>query len=290
MKKIIDFIKKYKRALLELLLLIGTLVVVSCLIIIVLWACGIVTFSGGFSFNSEKFEVLSTAWYGYLLFYVIHVIGTLLLCFAPIGTLAFLTLGLVAYGPGLATFLLLLAGVVTSSILLDFVGRFGGHKFAEKIFGDERFAKGQKILKEKGMIYLPIMYLLPLFPDDLLCCLAGTVKINFWYHLVIIIFGRGAMIAVLAFGLDIIPYENFTSVWDWIVAITCLVVWLYFIFKFTRRIDKKYMAHRGKKIAKEEKNQVVEAIEETSEEPTLEASETTEIITQEPAHKGAQNK
>ena len=126
----------------------------------------------------------------------------------PGGTTTFIALAVVLFGTNYKSFLVLYLGVIASSVLMDLIGRFGGAKIVKKMFGEEDFNKGEKILKEKGVIYLPCMYLFPLFPDDLLCCIAGISKINFWYHLLIICLCRGIGVATIVFGLELIPYKS----------------------------------------------------------------------------------
>ncbi len=251
MKGLVAFFKKYKKPIIKILILLAIAILISALVLVIMRLTGVITVDDGLKFNAELFSVFTTSWYGYLLFYLIQVAGTLLLCFAPVGTSAFIALGVILYGPTVYTFLLLYAGVITSSVLMDLIGRFGGSRLVKRIFGDDEFKKGKKILQEKGTIYLPAMYLFPLFPDDVLCCLAGTIKLNFWYHLLIIVLCRGVGVATILFGLNIIPYKDFTTAWEWIVAITVIAVWIYLIFKAARYIDKKYTIYRKNKIENE---------------------------------------
>ena len=45
----------------------------------------------------------------------------------------------------------------------------------------------EKLINKYGKGYIPLFYLFPLFPDDAICCVVGSLKVNFRYHLFSII-------------------------------------------------------------------------------------------------------
>lgn len=239
MSAIKSFFIKYKKQIKQILLLLVICIVCSLIVFGILCAFNVITFNNGVQFNVSLFESLKNHWYGYVIFFFFQVILTILLCFAPGGTTTFIALAVVLFGTNYKSFLVLYLGVIASSVLMDLIGRFGGAKIVKKMFGEEDFNKGEKILKEKGVIYLPCMYLFPLFPDDLLCCIAGISKINFWYHLLIICLCRGIGVATIVFGLELIPYKSFTTPYEYILCISVIIIGVYFVFRFARFLDKK---------------------------------------------------
>ena len=58
---------------------------------------------------------------------------------------------------------------------MDLIGRFGGNKAIVKILGQEEYDEAKDLIQEKGMVYVPVMYLLPIFPDDAICMVSGVV-------------------------------------------------------------------------------------------------------------------
>ena len=236
-----EFCKKYKKALINLLILLVVALVASGLIFLVLFLTDVLRIApgGGLEFNLPLFDKIKNEWYSYLLYFVLQVISTVILCFVPGTSMAFIMLGVGLWGSTWQTFLLVFAGVVTSSLLMDFLGRFGGVAIIKKLFGEDEYNKGKLILREKGAVYLPIMYLFPMFPDDMLCCLAGLTRIKLWYHLLIILLCRGVGIVTIVFGIDLIPFAEFDTFWEWIVFITVAIIWVYLIFKAARYVDKK---------------------------------------------------
>ena len=235
-----EFCKKYKKALMHLLVLLVVAILLSGLVFLILFLTDVLQItSNGLQFNLPLFETIKDQWWSYLLYFLLQVVLTVVLCFVPGTSMAFIMVGVGLWGSTWQTFLLVFAGVVTSSLLMDFIGRFGGVAIIKRLFGEEDYNNGKMVLREKGAVYLPIMYLFPMFPDDMLCCLAGLTRIKIWYHLLIIILCRGVGVATIVYGIDLIPFETFTTFWDWIVFITVGIIWVYLIFKAARYIDKK---------------------------------------------------
>lgn len=247
MNKWQTFWHKYRESIKKLSIFLIACFLVSLLCFFILYGVGVISFEGGIQFNASLFESIKNEWYGYLYFFFLQVLFTTLLCFAPGGSSTFIALGVVLYGPTWQTFLLVFTGVIASSLAMDLLGRFGGAALIRKLFGEEDYNKGMKLIQEKGIVYLPFMYLFPVFPDDLLCCLAGMSKIKLWYHLLIITLCRGIGVATIVFGVSIVPIEQFTSLWDWIVAITVILFWVILAFLFARFLDKKLTAYLKKK-------------------------------------------
>ncbi len=253
MKRLHEFWNQYQDSLRKIILFLAVCILLSCLVFLILYLTKVIQFDNGLVFNSALFENIKTEWYGYLTFFLIQVIVTVLLCFAPGGSATFIALGVVLYGPTWQCFLLVFSGVIASSLLMDLLGRFGGSFLLQKLFSKADYDKGMALLQEKGIVYLPVMYLLPVFPDDLLCCLAGMSKIKFWYHTLIILLCRGVGCATIVFGISLIPYQEFTTPWEWIQAITIVLFWVILLFYLARLIDKKLTAYLKKKQTLKEK-------------------------------------
>lgn len=248
MKKREQFWKRYGKAIIQLGILLGACVLISCIFLGILFWTEVLSYvDGEFVFNSEYYEIFTNSWYGYLLFFITQIVFTTMLSFAPGGSMTFIIFGTAVFGANFNTFLLVFAGVVVSSVLMDFLGRFGGNKFLKRIFTEEDYAKATKLLEEKGTIYLPVMYLLPIFPDDAICAIAGMSKVKFWYHLLIIILCRGVGVATIVFGINIIPFETFKTPYDWILCITVIVFWVLTLVKGARYIDIKLTKYRKNK-------------------------------------------
>ena len=190
-----------------------------------------------------------------IVYIVLRVIATIFLSFMPACSMAFDLLSLAAfdYLPPILIFLICFSSVVLTSVVMDLIGRFGGNKAIVKILGQEEYDEAKDLIQEKGMVYVPVMYLLPIFPDDAICMVSGATKMNFWVHLIEIILCRGIGCATIIFGVQIIPSEvsSFTSpnVIDYLRVGLLIIAYLALLLYLTRKIDKwlsSYLKKRKK--------------------------------------------
>lgn len=235
-----------KKKVLKILLLLLGIILVSGVFFLILFLTGIIYWDNGFSFNLALFNTIKGYWWSWLAFLVLQVIFTTLLSFAPGGSMAFILVGVALFGATWQTFLLCFSGVIASSLAMDLIGRFGGSKIIKKLIGEEDYLKAENLIKEKGISYLPLFYLFPAFPDDAICMIAGVIKVNFWYHLISILLCRGIGVATIVFGISIIPFETFDSLWDWIICLTIICFWVIVAFYLATKINK-WLEKRNKK-------------------------------------------
>lgn len=192
---------------------------------------------------------------------LLRVVCTIFLSFVPACSMIFdlLSVATFDYYNPIVVFLICFASIIITSVIMDLIGRFGGNKAIVKLIGQEEFDEAKDLVQEKGMVYVPIMYLLPIFPDDAICMVSGATKMNFWVHLLEIILCRGIGCATIVFGLSIIPADllNNLKVFNWVYIGThfmeylrlllIVIFYLGLLFYFARRIDKwltKYLKNR----------------------------------------------
>ena len=127
-----------------------------------------------------------------------------------------------------------------------FIGRFGGYRICAWILGKDDCVKATKLLKNKGTVYFPLMMVFPIFPDDALVMIAGTIRMAMKWFIPSIIIGRGIGTATTVFGLGEIPYEKFTTPWHWILFVLGCVIFVvavfYAAYKFNRFLDHRNRA------------------------------------------------
>lgn len=195
--------------------------------------------------NIENLRILiaSCGAWGWFVFILLQVLITSLLCFVPATSMLFIGVGVLLFGSTRQCFLICLVGVVCSSVAMDLIGRFGGSRLIIKLIGEKEYKSALGIIQEKGMVYVPCMYLMPLFPDDAICMCVGMSKMKFWLHLIYILLCRGIGVATIVFGISILPEDvvNFTStnLWDYILVITVCLFWVIIMLYVARIIDKK---------------------------------------------------
>ena len=190
-----------------------------------------------------------------IVYIALRVVMTIFLSFMPACSMMFdlLSLATFSYLPPPLIFLICFASVVITSVVMDLIGRFGGNKAIVKILGQEDYDEAKGLVQEKGMVYVPVMYLLPIFPDDAICMVSGATKMNFWVHLLEIILCRGIGCATIIFGVQIIPSEvsSFTSrnPLDYMRIGVLILFYLGLLLYLARRVDKWLSSYLKKKQA-----------------------------------------
>ena len=236
-------LKKYLKILIVLLVIAS----ISVGLFFILRAFGLT------DINLLKDWLRKTGPWAIISYVVLRVVCTIFLSFMPACSMIFdlLSLAVFDYLPPFVIFLICFASVVITSVVMDLIGRFGGNKAIIKILGQKDYDEAKDLIQEKGMVYVPVMYLLPIFPDDAICMVSGATKMNFWIHLLEILLCRGIGCATVIFGVQIIPNEvsSFTSTnpLDYLRVGLLIISYLSLLFFLTRKIDKWLTAYLKKK-------------------------------------------
>ena len=236
------FLNKHKKIFLNILLLFAILLTISIITLLILNAFGIVFYDDGPKFNTELFDSFKVSWYGWVIILLFQVITTILLCFVPGVSMAFIMLIQALYKVPWTAFAISSLGVLLSSLFMYLVGRFGGYRVCKKILGEEDCEKASNLLN-KGAIFFPFMMMFPMFPDDALVMIAGTLKMSMKWFVPSIIIGRGIGIAAIVFGFSSIPYDKFTTPWHWVLFIggcaVCIAIVFYLAYIFNNYLHRK---------------------------------------------------
>lgn len=247
-----EFIKSKSKIIIKTLIIIAAFVAISVISALILMAFGIIYFEDGIKLNVELFNSFKNSWYGWVIIILIQVVITTLLSFIPGTSMAFIILIQTLYDSPWQAFLITFIGVITSSALMYITGRLGGYAICKRLLGEEDCEKATALLNDKCVVFFPLMMLFPVFPDDALTMIAGTIKMSLKWFIPSILIGRGIGIATIIFGLGNIPYDKFTTPWHWIgfIAIIALLISLVFFlaFKFNKYLEKRH----HKKDAEEE--------------------------------------
>ncbi len=241
-----DFLRKNKRLITRSLLTLGILVLFSFFAAILLVAFDVLYFDGGIQFNVHIFDKFASSWLGIILFFVLQVICTTVLCFLPGTTMMFIVLGQTLFPEPWKAFLIVFSGVVVSSTAMYICGRFGGYRLCVKMIGKEDCDRSLTLLRDKGTVFFPVMMLFPIFPDDALVMISGTLRMKLSWFFPSIILGRGVGIATIIFGLSIVPFEHFSEWWHWVLFIALCAVLVVGIFLGALKFNK-FMQNRTKK-------------------------------------------
>lgn len=235
-----------KKLIINALVVLLTLLASAGLSMLILSAFKVVSFDDGIVFNPNLFESFKNSWYGWIIFILFQAILTILLCIVPGVSMAFIILCSTIYTEPWQAFIISFLSVMVSSLIMYLLGRFGGYKLCVKLLGEEDCNKSLELLETKSTIFFPLMMLFPVFPDDALVMIAGTIKMKLKWFIPSIIIGRGIGIATIVFGFSLIPFEQFTTLYDWIIFITVCVVWMFVIFHFANKLNKKLENNKNK--------------------------------------------
>lgn len=185
-----------------------------------------------------------TGGWGMFVFFIIQVLQIVILplpaavCYIP---------GAMIWGPLTGT-LLASAGVIVGSLINYFIGRIWGKKAVVWIAGRETTEKYSAYFAKRGKVIFVLMQILPFFPDDILCMIAGLTSMNFWFYIGTIIIVRPIIIAAYCyFGSGtIIPFSGW-GIAVWIAIFAVCIVLAVLSFKYQDKIEGWLVKKFGKK-------------------------------------------
>ena len=236
--------KEKKQKIIKLVILALILITISAFVFVLLRVIGIK------NITDLRETIASCGVWAWVVFLILQVVLTILLCFIPASNMSFIALGVLLFGANYKTFLLCFSGVLLSSVGMDLLGRFGLEKIVIFLIGQDDYNKAKNLINEYGKTYIPLFYLFPLFPDDAICFVVGSMRLNFWYHFLSILICRGIGVATIVFGVQLIPSEvaNFTStnLWDYIEVLTVIAFWVIVAFFVATKINKFLLKRKQK--------------------------------------------
>ncbi len=151
--------------------------------------------------------------------------------------------GSVAVGVGVAMFgpfkcaVYGFIGIAAGSLLAFLIGRKIGYKAVCWIVGQESLDKWLEKLKGKDYLILSIMFLLPMFPDDILCFVAGLSSMTWKYYFVMVMATRAISVFTTAYSFELIPFTTWWGIIIWLVLASLVIVSFWLVCKYSESID-----------------------------------------------------
>lgn len=223
------------------LFFVGTLFLTTCLLLIF-----ILKKTGFFAVvnSAENLrEYLQSAGLWMPIFYVL--LQFLQVIILPIPGIVSTAVGVSLFG-AFKTLLFSFFGIFLGSIVAFFVGRKWGYKAVAWMVGEETLERWRGKLKGKDYTFLTLMFLLPLFPDDVLCFLAGLSSMSNKFFLIMIAITRFISIFATCYFVNFIPFTTWWGVLIWGILLVCVIVLCIVLPKkmdkiqaFLRKIAKK---------------------------------------------------
>ncbi len=144
--------------------------------------------------------------------------------------------GVALFGP-LRCSLYSFIGIVSGSIVAFAVGRWIGYKAVKWIVGKDTLDNWLEKLKGKDYLILSIMFLLPMFPDDVLCFVAGLSSMTWPYFIIMIIITRAISVITTAYSFGMIPFNTWWGILIWGVLAVLVIVLFWLVCKYSDKID-----------------------------------------------------
>ena len=217
---------------LKIMILIVTYVAISLGIYLILIACGLNSIA-----SIRDFVTKTGAW-SYVVFFVFQVLTSTFVCIIPFEDELLTGAAIVLFGP-IKGFVIASFNMFATSCVQYVIGRYFCKSIVAKIIGGDSVDKYQQTFNTRGMVLLPVLYLIPLFPHDSLCVLSGLAKMRFWYFAIVTLLMRSMEIASLCFlGGGLIDFAGFEII-DWVIIINLLIIDLYLLVKLQKFVDCK---------------------------------------------------
>ena len=205
--------------------------------------------------SSEALQnaVNSTGMWGRLVYVLIQFLQV---TFIPLPAMVTTLAGTALFGP-LEASLLSLVGIMLGSVFAFWLGDKFGEKVCIWIAGKEATEKYSKLLYEKGKYLFFLMMLFPLFPDDVLCLVAGMTSMSFRYFFTTIILTRpiGIFMTCYLGSGQIIPYSGWGLV-VWGVIIAFMIAMFICAYKFQPQIEN-FLGKVASKMSGKEKRKKI---------------------------------
>lgn len=199
--------------------------------------------------DGEKIERLTqiirnSGNWGMAVFVLIQILQVVIL---PLPAVVCYVPGSQIWGAGLAT-LLASAGVLMGSVIAYCIGRFFGKKAVIWIAGSETCEKYSAYIGNKGKVIFVLMQILPFFPDDILCLVAGLTAMNFPFFICVMVFVRPLVIAAYCYlgNGSIIPFSGW-GIPVWIAIFALCIVLAVLSLKYQDRFEKWLVSKFTKK-------------------------------------------
>ncbi len=177
--------------------------------------------------------ILALGFWGRLAFVFIQFLQV---SFFPIPSAISTLAGVLIYGP-LQASLLSLAGIMFGSVVAFWLGRQFGKRLVDFMVGQETCQKWTKFLSNAKYSFF-IMMVLPIFPDDILCLVAGLTDMSWTFFVFTNLIARtiGIFMTCYLGSGQLIPYYGWGLV-AWAIIIVFVGILLYLSFKYQSKIE-----------------------------------------------------
>lgn len=205
------------------------------------------------SVEELKEVILSGGAYSYIIFFILQFLQVTVL---QIPSIVSVLAGTLIFGPWVS-FAISFVAVMFGSIFAFFLGKKVGTKLINWIVGKEEGEKWATKL-EKGKYVFFLMMLFPVFPDDILCLIAGTTAMTYKFFIITNLITRPISIACTCFlgsGM-LIPFSGW-GIPVWIALLAIVAIAFFVSIKYQSKIEEK-ITLIGEKLTKKNKKENID--------------------------------
>lgn len=196
--------------------------------------------------------ILSTKGMGVFVYILIQALQVV---FLPVPAAVICVAGSLIYGPFVGGIYCSI-GVLIGSFLSFFVGKTCGYRVVAWVVGKDNCDKYSKIIRNRGSFFLGIAFLLPMFPDDILCLIAGITDMSWMSFSWVTILTRPiGVICMSYFGSGkLIPFTGW-GIYVWCVILVLAVAMVYVTYRYQDTmqdfvLNKIFKRNKAKKSSK----------------------------------------
>ncbi len=93
-----------------------------------------------------------------------------------------------------------LVGVTIGSTVVFLLSRHYGRPYVERVIDTDTLDRWDGFVSDSGRVGLFVLFLLPTFPDDVLCFVVGLSRLRLRTLIALVVFGRGPSFLVVAYA------------------------------------------------------------------------------------------
>lgn len=192
--------------------------------------------------DNIKNIILSAGSWGYLICFLIVIFQVVIL---PIPALLIYLAITAVYGSWIA-FLICYLATIIGSFLAFVIGKKLGKSAIVWCIGYEKTEKYSFILGNKGKLPFILMQILPFFPDDILCMVAGLSSMSYRFFIISMICIKPIYIALVCFlGTGtLIPFSGW-GIPVWITIFAVIIVGCIIYYKNQTKIENWIKSKRS---------------------------------------------
>ena len=188
------------------------------------------------SIESLRKIIDSTGVWAPLVFILLQAMQVFLL---PLPGVLTVGVGVALFGE-LETWLYSYIGILIGSVIAFWIGRVIGYRAAAWLVGKDSLDKWLEKVKGKDRTILTAMFILPLFPDDILCFVTGLSTMSWRYFIVMQLIARAISVVATSYsvGGSIIPYTTWWGILLWILIGAAIIALFIVLYKKGDKIEK----------------------------------------------------